>query len=350
MAYRKKSLTTGELITDPLVRERENKKGGNAPVPPDYVGAARTQGELNIQTALANALMGQANQITPFGSQTYRQTGTRMIPGIGGSAGFELPSYTSEIMLSPAEQQKLESQQRIGQGLLGKAEERLGQPYNIGGLDQMQAQAEDVIASRLEPRLAKAREQREADLMIRGHARGGEAWKRAQEDISFQETDARRQMILDALRIRPQMIQEETALRGMPLSELAALQGGSAVSMPQFQQFGQGGAAPSPIFGATQAQAQAANQLYSTEQAQQAQQQQGLASLAALAYMLWSDKRLKQNIRRLKAVFKGFNLYEFDYVWGGPRRIGVMADEVLKVKPEAVVNIGGYLAVNYAAL
>lgn len=63
-----------------------------------------------------------------------------------------------------------------------------------------------------------------------------------------------------------------------------------------------------------------------------------------------SDRRLKTNIRRIATRADGLGVYEFDYVWGGPRNVGVMADEVRKVYPHAVMSIGGYDAVDYSKL
>lgn len=68
------------------------------------------------------------------------------------------------------------------------------------------------------------------------------------------------------------------------------------------------------------------------------------------ALELFSDRRLKRNIRRVGTHPCGVPLYEFEYIWGGARRIGVMADEVLRVNPAAVGERAGYLTVNYAAL
>jgi hypothetical protein len=45
---------------------------------------------------------------------------------------------------------------------------------------------------------------------------------------------------------------------------------------------------------------------------------------------------------------KGFGIYEYDIF--GVRQRGVMADEVEKVMPHAVVEIDGYKAVNYGLL
>lgn len=63
-----------------------------------------------------------------------------------------------------------------------------------------------------------------------------------------------------------------------------------------------------------------------------------------------SDRRLKKNIVRVGTHNIGIGLYEFDYISGG-HSIGVMADEVEKVMPEAVmIDDKGFKMVNYTAL
>lgn len=75
------------------------------------------------------------------------------------------------------------------------------------------------------------------------------------------------------------------------------------------------------------------------------------ASLGA-AY-LGSDRRLKEDIKFLhEDMNSGLNVYEFSYI-GEPNRrfIGVMADEVEEVFPEAVIyGADGYASVDYAAI
>lgn len=61
-----------------------------------------------------------------------------------------------------------------------------------------------------------------------------------------------------------------------------------------------------------------------------------------------SDIRLKTNITRVGTRPDGLGVYEFEYVWGGPRRLGLMAQEVREVYPDAVIEMaGGFLAVDY---
>ena len=61
----------------------------------------------------------------------------------------------------------------------------------------------------------------------------------------------------------------------------------------------------------------------------------------------FSDRRLKTNITKIGTRADGLNVYEFDYVWGGPRQVGLMAQEVQSVYPEAIGVRDGYLTVDY---
>jgi polysaccharide export outer membrane protein len=62
-----------------------------------------------------------------------------------------------------------------------------------------------------------------------------------------------------------------------------------------------------------------------------------------------SDRRLKTDIKRIGTHPLGIGIYSYKIF--GKRQIGVMADEVLKVKPEAViVGPDGYLRVDYGQL
>ena len=63
---------------------------------------------------------------------------------------------------------------------------------------------------------------------------------------------------------------------------------------------------------------------------------------------LFSDRRLKRNITKIGTRPDGLGVYEFEYIWGGGRQIGLMAQEVQGVYPDAVGEVGGYLTVNYS--
>lgn len=63
---------------------------------------------------------------------------------------------------------------------------------------------------------------------------------------------------------------------------------------------------------------------------------------------IFSDIRLKKDITRVGTRSDGLGVYEFEYVWGGGRQVGLMAQEVLDVYPDAVGESGGYLTVDYS--
>ena len=70
-----------------------------------------------------------------------------------------------------------------------------------------------------------------------------------------------------------------------------------------------------------------------------------------------SDRRTKQNIVQIGVHPLGIGLYLFDYkpefrdLWGPDRRLGVMADEVETVRPQAVsMHANGYKMVDYGML
>ena len=68
----------------------------------------------------------------------------------------------------------------------------------------------------------------------------------------------------------------------------------------------------------------------------------------SIATMNQSSKKLKDNITQIGTSIQGHNIYKFNYK-GNPRKyIGVIAEEVLEIKPEAVGTMpNGFLGVNY---
>jgi hypothetical protein len=64
-----------------------------------------------------------------------------------------------------------------------------------------------------------------------------------------------------------------------------------------------------------------------------------------------SDRRLKTGIARLATHPGGFGLYRFRYLWSDTERVGVMAQEVQEVRPDAVKRgDDDILRVDYAAI
>lgn len=78
----------------------------------------------------------------------------------------------------------------------------------------------------------------------------------------------------------------------------------------------------------------------------------GMGSVPTAAFGAFaSDRRLKRDVEKLGERPDGIGVYAFRYLWSKAQHIGVMAQEVLKVKPEAVVTMpNGFYAVDYARL
>lgn len=65
----------------------------------------------------------------------------------------------------------------------------------------------------------------------------------------------------------------------------------------------------------------------------------GLESLAPL--LMFSDERVKENIASVGMLYDGSPVYSYNYIGDEKPQIGLMAQDVEKTTPEAVVEIGG---------
>jgi hypothetical protein len=136
----------------------------------------------------------------------------------------------------------------------------------------------------------------------------------------------------------------------MPLNEINALTSSSQIQNPQFGAYQGANVQAAPLFAATQAQGAFDQNTYNQQVAGQNANTSGLYSLGAAALpLVFSDRRLKSNIVRLGTHPIGVGIYEYD-IFGG-RQIGVMAQELMEVMPEAVhQHPSGYLMVDYGRL
>ena len=149
--------------------------------------------------------------------------------------------------------------------------------------------------------------------------------------------------------LRQQAIAEEMQRRGMSLNEMNALLSGQQVNMPNMPSFNTATKSETPnILGATQmgydAQLGAAN----AQNAAFGNLLGAGAQLGSAAFM-FSDRRLKSNIKRVGTHAIGVGIYDYTMM-GMPQR-GVIAQEVEAVRPDLVKrHASGYLMVNYGGL
>jgi hypothetical protein len=150
---------------------------------------------------------------------------------------------------------------------------------------------------------------------------------------------------------RQQAIAEQMQRRGMSLNEMNALLSGQQVNMPQMPSFVSAQRSETPnILGATQMGYDAALGAYNAQQAGASNTLGGLFQLgASAAPFMFSDRRLKRNIKRIGTHATGVGIYEYTML--GYPQVGVMAQELQAVRPDLVKrHQNGYLMVNYGGL
>ena len=73
--------------------------------------------------------------------------------------------------------------------------------------------------------------------------------------------------------------------------------------------------------------------------------------MGILPFLMMSDRRLKKDIKKIGTLKNGLNVYSFRYIFNDDREcVGCMADEVKKIAPQAVFDVGGFDAVDYRAI
>src|SRR3990167_4194630 len=279
-------------------------------------------------------------------------------------------------------------------------------PVNAGLTGQQ------AIMSRLQPQIERERGQLETQLRNQGLVAGGEAYGNSMTIQNQRENDLLSQAALQGINLDlsanqqgfgQAMAQGQFGNQGLAQNQQAALAQQAAQNAAQQQGFGQQfgvqglqNQAIGQNQGAALQQQQAQNaaigqgfnqQLQGGQFGNQAQQQaaqqqaqynqglyglgvgqynQGLSTLGQLGSAgmglygamnspwaglsgLFSDRRLKSNIVRTGTHSLGIGIYEYDIF--GRRERGVMAAEVLTVRPEAVMtHPSGYLMVDYGRL
>jgi hypothetical protein len=147
-----------------------------------------------------------------------------------------------------------------------------------------------------------------------------------------------------------QRLQQNLAMRNQPLNEIMGLLSGSQIQTPQFQGYAGGGnIQAAPVAQAATNQGNYNTAAYNAQMGALGGLYSGIGSLVGGGIAKYSDVRLKSNIVKIGSHPKGFGIYEYDIF--GRRERGVMAQEVEKIIPEAVLeHPSGFKMVNYGAL
>jgi len=270
---------------------------GKAPAAPDYVQAAKEQGQQNLEAIRTGANLNRVNQNNPYGSTTYTNNGG--------------DQWTQTTSLSPDQQKILDAQEQNQIDLGGIANRRLQQvgtqapltPYDPGDYgaqrDQVTNAQYQAATQYLDPQYQQSEEALRSRLLNSGIREGSEAYDAEMGNFARQKqaaySDARNQAILsggneqsrllaDALRGRQQQVSE----REIPLQEFMSLYGGQAAPGSTSPAVPQAGTPQAGDYqGAVQAGYNAQSDLYNWNQARNAQNTNSALNLAALAAMYY---------------------------------------------------------------
>lgn len=325
--------------------------GKGAPKAPDPWETAAAQGQWNSFTAQQQQLLNMVDQITPWGTLTYDQIGTTKLVGPDGKT-YKIPRYLATQELSPGQQAIFERTQAAQQNLADIAQEQsewlkgyLNEPFEFTNRD-----AETWAWDLASPRILQQQEQSEQALRTRllnmGLRPGTTAWDAEMTRHSQANNDQLNQLALTG---RQMAFNEALAMRNQPLNELIGLMSGTQVQNPNatYAQVPQATVANVPYSDMVWKNYNAELQAYNSSM-------NALGGLFGLgASFLFSDRRLKRDIKRIGETANGLTLYEFSYIWDSedaPSRIGLMSDEVRGKVPEAVTvdDATGFDMVDYA--
>jgi hypothetical protein len=279
--------------------------------------------------------------------------------------------WTATQTLSPAQQQILDQTTALNSGLLGTAQSGLSYANDIlskPGVDTSKlAQVginpgqtyQDAMMARLAPQIDRENAALEQQLANRGIAAGTDAYNQAKMLQAQNQNDRLNSAVVQGfntgLAANQQGFQQEAYNQMQPINVINALRTGSQVQNPNFVNVPQQAqTAGADILGATNASYQNQLNAYNAQQAQQGNFLGGLMNLGGTIYKA-SDIKLKKYIKKIGTLSNGLNVYKYHYKkgFGLPQgeQIGVMAQEVEKVIPKAVITMAnGYKAVNYALI
>lgn len=346
--------------------------GKSAPAtPPDYVGQANATAAGNLNAARAQTQANRIDQITPYGTIKYTQGGGQFDQTgydsavaqyqaqqqqIQGHAGLQEyygktgqlisapdrnsfiqspDQWSSEIQLSPAQQQLLDAQNATSLGLaglqtdaMGRVSSALSQPFDTSGIPGVQYGVDlsgldsnagmegwqkysDLLMQRQNPDLDAQQAALDTKLANQGLTAGSEGWGTQQQQFGKQRNDANIAAQLAGAQVqnqfynqaatkagllfqnaglnnsgRQQSLTERAAIRNMPLTELNQLRSGAQVANPTFSTPGQQGQTSGPdLMGASNSAYGANQNAINAQNAQSAANTQAGVGLASTAIM-----------------------------------------------------------------
>lgn len=386
----------------------------SAPAAPNYAAAAQETAQGNLDAARAATAANRVNQVTPYGNLDYSITGSDPYGNPTWTAKTSLSDVGQQLLnnqnaaslgLGGAINAQLGQVQNVmGQGFnpqtapittnVGQANLQTSPDYEGGmaGWDR----ANQLLMQRLQPQMEIQQKTLDAKLANQGVVAGTEAYNRAKMGLGMQQNDLLNQAQLSGLQAgntlfqqgmqgaqfgnqaqqqllnnqlananlgnqaQQQQFNQALTQYNMPLNTLSALRTGAQVQNPTFQNAPQQATtAGADLLGAASSQYNAQMGGFNAQQAAQSNLNSGLMGLGGTlgAAAIMSDIRTKENIKAIGWLPNGLPVYEYEYKpeykaeAGYGKHIGVMAQEVEQVMPQAVITrADGIKMVDYGVL
>jgi hypothetical protein len=334
------------------------KRSTPAPTPPDPKETAAAQTGTNVSTAIANTVLGNVDQSTPDGSLTYDQSGSYSWTDPSTGQTHTAPRFTATQTLSP-EQTAIKSQTDAAELNLAETanqqsafmKDYIGRPVDLSS-GNVDSYINTHFGDDFKERWDRTEADMETKLANQGIKRGSEAYTRAVADLSQNRNDAHDNLYGN---LYGQAQSAITAERNQPINEIGALLSGSQVNQPNYVNANTGQIPTTDYAGLVNQNYQQRLGIWQQEQAQRERNLGGLFGLgqAFLGALNLSDERAKKDIEPVGKL-GGHKLYEYHYKGESkddPKSIGVMAQEVEKTRPDAVVKgADGLRRVKYGQL
>ncbi|AKK19693.1 tail fiber domain-containing protein [Candidatus Liberibacter africanus] len=369
----------------------------SAPAAPDPKDIYSVQSSENIVNSLINSSRENMDQITPDGILRYKQDGVDKVvdPLIGREVS--IPHYVQSYSLHP-QQQEIYNRKNMNNLLLSDLltrritdilpdnintnttqfsaiphtqDNNLPERETISSDEEKKIlydyptvenqQYEKALLDRLQPLLQKDREDLETKLYNQGVMPGSVSWNRAIDETNRKLNDARLSTILktseeqervDNMQARrayfhnlaqAQRAQQKIAQRQQAFHEILSLMQG--ITSPKISIPFKNPTPIVPIDYAGIAQDSYRNKL--AEWKEQKKEFYDILNMGNQLAPLISDRRMKRDIKPVA------NLYQYRYVSdpANIQRIGVMAQEINKIRPYSVIeNHQGIQSVDYGRL
>ncbi|ESZ37561.1 hypothetical protein X733_03450 [Mesorhizobium sp. L2C067A000] len=297
--------------------------------------------------------MDNANQVGPDGTITYTNSGMQSITDPYTGKTYQIPTRTATTTLSAA-QQAIKDQTDKAQLNLGTLannqssflNDYMAKPFD-GSNDATEARLLQLGKARLDQILAQQQDALATKLSNQGIKLGSAAYDRAMAQQGQNVSDANNQLILSG---HGQAFAEGQAIRNQPINEITALLSGSQVSSPQAAGYTGSTIPTTDNAGLINQNYQQRVDAVNAKNAQTGSLVGGLFGLGSKLIGL-SDDDAKKDKERLADITPEMGLWKFHYkgeAKGAPMRLGLMASEVEKVRPDAVSRRpDGYRQVDY---